>query len=427
MDSALFLTKITSIAIQHNASDLHISPKDENFVSFRYRVNTVLASDLVQNINFSSYKTLANHIIVQTTGGSGVGSAIVAGSFDVVERGLNVSIRVSAMPTNFTFDDGKCCPAITLRIHNNLDDSTVRLSDLGISDYYCERLESLARLNQGLILVTGPTNSGKTTLLYAVLAEIKKIRPRSSIQTLEDPIERNMPGVDQFSINKAVNTTYGTGLMALLRQDLDVALIGEIRDEVAARNVTELAMTGHLVLSSLHANSALSSIFRLDRLNVGRADIADVLKTVMATRLVRKICNDCCVKVDLSDKRFEPYRPLINKMKRDNANAGLLQSHTYQTGKKGSNKKQTVKQHEDGCELCGFTGYRGMILVIEILTIDVQAQVMIAEGKTTIEIQRHLVEQGQHTLWHHGVEMLLESKTSLEELESKMPPYDGVF
>jgi general secretion pathway protein E len=145
-----------------------------------------------------------------------------------------------------------------------------------------EQVLNLTKLNQGLVVVTGPTGSGKTTLLYALLSDINNQQLGVSIQTLEDPVEKKLPGLDQCSINKDAGTTYERGLVAFLRQDLDAALIGEIRDETTAKKVTEVAMTGHLALTTLHTNTALGTINRLRRLGIDDRDTADTLKSSLA-------------------------------------------------------------------------------------------------------------------------------------------------
>ncbi|VVH62887.1 Type IV fimbrial assembly, ATPase PilB [uncultured Gammaproteobacteria bacterium] len=401
--SLKFYKKLIKVAMSQNASDIHIAPRSETDIYFRFRIDGVLIDNLIDDLDIGSYKFVANQILAQSGGESGNYINIFDGKINFKDANVDVSIRVSMMPTDFLYQNGTNISRFVLRIHDNLSE-VKSLSALGLNTHTYEQVLNLTKLNQGLVVVTGPTGSGKTTLLYALLSDINNQQLGVSIQTLEDPVEKKLPGLDQCSINKDAGTTYERGLVAFLRQDLDAALIGEIRDETTAKKVTEVAMTGHLALTTLHTNTALGTINRLRRLGIDDRDTADTLKSVIATRLVRKVCKDCAVTTNTSNKCFDSYRNLFNVNKV---------------------KSTQIVTHGDGCTKCNFKSYKGRLLVAEIFTLDTQAQLMITQQKSALEIEQYLVSQGQQSLWHHATELLLQGDTTLQELKRVLPPYSS--
>ena len=403
--SVRFYKKLIKLAIKLNASDIHIAPRNATHIYFRFRIDGILNENLIDDLDIDSYNLVANQILSRAGGESGNYITPFDGKISFKDGGIDVDIRVSQMPTDFMFKNGTNIPRSVLRIHNNLDE-VKSLDTLGLNQHTYQQVLAISKLTQGLVVVTGPTGSGKTTLLYALLSSINSTQLGVSIQTLEDPVEKKLTGIDQCSINKTAGTTYDRGLVSFLRQDLDAALIGEIRDETTAKKVTEVAMTGHLALTTLHTNTALSTINRLRRLGVDDRDTADTLKTVIATRLVRKVCKHCAVDIDISGRSFDAYRNL------------------FVVACKQLESTQTVTAGE-GCLKCNFKAYKGRLLVAEVFNINTQAQLMITEQKSAQEIENYLVSQGQQSLWHHATELLLQGQTTLQELERVLPPFGG--
>lgn len=402
--SLKFFKKLMMIAVNQGASDLHITPRNKTHIYFRFRIDGILIDNLVDDIEIFSYKLLANQIISHAKGEAGNYVTILTGKFNLLNKDIDASIRVSMMPTEYQFERKETCPRFVARVHNNNTDNIKELSSIGLNSYLLKEIRNLTNLNQGLIVVTGPTGSGKTTLLYALLNEINNTQRGRSIQTLEDPIEQNLPNIDQCSMNPDAGIDYSSCLKAFLRQDIDVALIGEIRDEKTAEKVTEIAMTGHLALSTLHTNTALGTVNRLRRLGIDDRDTADTLKTVIATRLVRKVCPYCAKKTNKNDDYFVRYKALFEKI--NIAKCNLLLAG-------------------DGCEICKFRAYRGRVLVAEIFNLNATAQSMIVANKPIIEIEQYLVSQGGQTIWHHATELLLQGQTTVQELEHVLSPFSG--
>lgn len=396
--SIKFFKKLIKIAVTKGASDIHIAPRNKTHVYFRFRISGTLVFDLIDDLAFEDYRFLANQITTLAKGEAGNFGVILAGKFDFINDGVDSSNRVSRMPTDYLFKNKSTVPRFVIRVHDNLVNHIKSLDGLGLNEYSYKKILLLSRLNVGLIVVTGPTGSGKTTLLYALLNHINNAKKGRSIQTLEDPVEVVLPGIDQAAINKDAGLSYEKGLMAFLRQDIDCGLIGEIRDSTTAKKVIELAMTGHLALTTLHANTSLAAINRLHGLGVEDRDIADVLKVVIATRLIRKLCNSCKVKCDVADDRYKPYIKIIKQCEHNN-----------------------IAEESGGCAKCRWTGFNGRLLVAEVFTIDYKSQTMIVNGDSNSTIEAYLIECGAQSMWHHGIDLMTQGKTSLDELESVLP------
>ena len=403
--SLRFYKKLIKTAVNQNASDIHIAPRNKTHIYFRFRIDGILIDNLIDDLDVESYKFVANQILGKAGGEPGNFVNIVDGKINFTDKNIDISIRVSMIPTEFAFENHSNVPRFVCRIHNNLSE-TKSLDMIGLNAHTYQQLINLSKLNQGLVVVTGPTGSGKTTLLYALLANINNGQLGISIQTLEDPVEKVLAGIDQCSINKDAGVTYERGLMAFLRQDLDAALIGEIRDENTAKKITELAMTGHLALTTLHTNTALGTINRLRRLGIDDRDTADTLKTVISTRLVRKVCQECAIQIDLNSDQADKYKDLIVSIA------------------KQVEKIQLVKAG-NGCAKCNFKAYHNRLPVTEVFNLDAQAKLMIMQQKSALEIEQYLVSQEQQGIWHHAIEHLLTGQTTLQELEYVLPPYSG--
>lgn len=416
--SIVFYNKLIKTAVANNATDIHIAPRNEKSIYFRLKIDGILVPNLVEDLTFDNYRAVANQIIALAGGEPGNYNNTLDGKMDFTKEDYNLSVRVSMFPTDYFFSDRLKVPRFVLRIHDNKSE-TKNIKFLGLNAHTSAQVSKLIALNQGFVAVTGPTSSGKTTFLYALLTAINDTREGTSIQTLEDPVEKNILGIDQCSINPAAGITYSTGLVSFLRQDLDVALIGEIRSEETAVKVTEVAMTGHLALSTVHTNTALETVNRLRRFGVDDRDISDTLRSVVATRLVRTVCPHCCEKIPIDEKKYSEYLKMI-----DTVNKKLTSPPVESPDKSPAFSKSitTVAKHGDGCPKCKFRKYNGRALVAEIFMIDFVAQEMISNQTSAIKIEKHLIDNGAEGIWHHAIEVLLHQETTLDELIRVLPP-----
>jgi general secretion pathway protein E len=369
------VNNILNKALEIGASDIHIE-MFENQPKLRYRMDGVLrdytppASDLyfatISRIKIMSNLNIAEKRLPQD------------GRIRLKVGGKEIDIRVSVIP--MLYGEG-----IVLRI---LDKSNVslELNKIGFEGNTLEMFRKIIRKTEGMILVTGPTGSGKTTTLYAALKEI--ISPSLKIITIEDPVEYSLEGVNQIHVNQKIGLNFATGLRSILRHDPDVILVGEIRDKDTASISIQSALTGHLMLSTLHTNNSASSFGRL--LDMGMEDylISTCVIAVLAQRLVRTLC-DCKKEYDIDNDT--------------KVRIGL-----------GKNNKL---YQPDGCDECGQTGYKGRIAIYELLIVDDHIRKLIVKHEDSNIIEQEAVKNGMKTLWQSGIEKVAKGITTLEELE----------
>jgi general secretion pathway protein E len=366
-----FLTE----AIKQSASDIHVEVFEEN-LNIRYRIDGVLSEVL------SPPKVLAPLIISRIK---------VMAKLDIAEKrlpqdgritlhiaGRTVDVRVSTIPTHYG-------ERIVMRL---LDKQTAKLnlSHLGMPSDALETLNKLIHQPHGIFLVTGPTGSGKTTSLYAALTDLNSTQ--RNILTVEDPIEYDLPGIGQMQVNTKVDMTFARSLRAILRQDPDVVMIGEIRDLETAEIAVQASLTGHLVLSTLHTNNAIGAITRLKDVGVDSYLIASTLIGVAAQRLIRLLCPKC----------KEVYTASTQEAK-------LL---------KLSSKKPKLYKPK-GCKHCHQTGYTGRTGIYEIIPIDTELRNMIHDHVSEIKMENH-AHQKHRSIRKEGCLKVLNGETSLEEV-----------
>ncbi|WP_425099656.1 GspE/PulE family protein [Tropicibacter sp. S64] len=363
-------------AVQSGASDLHIEPH-EGGLRVRVRIDGVLQEmmnrpDVPVRRIVSRLKVMAGLDIAETR-------LPQDGRIPLSLGGKVIDTRVSSLPGHYG-------ERIVLRI---LDRSTglMPLKDLGLSETQEKLLRRLAAFPNGVILATGPTGAGKTTTLYSLLQLAD--RDARNIVTVEDPIEYDLPGVSQSQINSEIGMTFAAGLRATLRQDPDVILVGEIRDGETASTAAQAALTGHLVFSSLHANSSVSAIVRLRDLGLENFLIAATLRGVIAQRLLRKLCPHCSQPQALADedeRLFDRHRIALPHV-------------TY---------------HPVGCPECKGTGHTGRMGIFEITEVDERLRAAIDEGESEAAIKAIALAPGD-TLTGQGLLAVTEGKVSLEE------------
>jgi type IV pilus assembly protein PilB len=385
-------------AVIEKASDIHIEPQ-ENSVSVRYRIDGILhdamtlpkaiQAALVARIKVLSNLKIDEHRLPQD------------GRYKIEKDGYKYSLRISTIPI---FDGEK----VVIRL---LDESTKAMTfeQLGFLPDQIDMINRNIRKPHGMLLVTGPTGSGKSTSLYAILSILNS--KTVNISTIEDPVEYRIVGANQMQVNPKIGLTFALGLRALLRQDPNIIMIGEIRDKETAEEAMHAAMTGHIVLSTLHTNDASAAPPRLIDIGIEPYLIASTINAIMGQRLVRIICKDC-----------------KQTMKVDDATAGALakQFNMEKLFKVLNREKildKEVNSFEDleffegkGCEKCSNTGYKGRLGVHEILENTPEIQDLIVKRATTLEIQEKAEEQGMVLMWQDGFIKAVTGVTTIEEI-----------
>jgi type IV pilus assembly protein PilB len=371
---------LISQAVNDRASDIHVEP-DEKTLRVRFRIDGVLHEVMsppksVQAGITSRLKIMADINIAERR-------IPQDGRISLVVQGKAVDIRVATLPTVHG-------EKIVMRI---LDKSSVllQLQDLSFLPDNFLRYEEAYTKPYGMILVTGPTGSGKSTTLYATLNILND--PGVNIITVEDPVEYRLPGVNQVQTNNKAGLTFASALRSILRSDPDIVLIGEIRDRETAQISVEAALTGHLVLSTLHTNDAPSALTRLVEMGIEPFLVASSLDCIVAQRLARKLCDRC----------KDPYAPTKEE----------LTAAQFPFDAKDELPKLF---RAAGCTACGNTGYRGRMAVHEVMTVSEEIERMVAEHSSAEEIGRVAREQGMLTLRQDGLEKVRAGETSIEEI-----------
>jgi type IV pilus assembly protein PilB len=306
-------------------------------------------------------------------------------SLNAAAAGRMLDVRVATLPTV----EGE---SIVMRL---LDKSkrAPTLEELGMSDEMRTQLEQLVRKPTGALLVTGPTGSGKSTTLYAALTEIN--RPEINIITVEDPVEYRLSGVNQVQINQKAGLTFATALRSILRSDPDVVMVGEIRDGETAKISIEAALTGHLVLSTLHTNDAPQALTRLGEMGVEPFLVGAAVSAVLAQRLARKLCTHCC----------EMYTPSVDEMLKARVSPEIAAA-----------SDGMVFYRKKGCPRCNHTGYKGRIGIYQLLAMSEQLETLAVTKASREDIERAALGEGMRTLWDDGLAKVAAGLTSIEEL-----------
>lgn len=365
------LIKATALS----ASDIHIEPY-EDASSVRFRLDGILHDYM--SIPMSLHESVVSRIKVLANLNVAEKRVPQDGKIRVRIGGRDLDIRVSVVPTTFG-------ERVVLRLLDR-SGSMLTLEELGLSGKDLDALQGLAKKPYGIVLATGPTGAGKSTTLYAMLLHIKS--PEKNIITIEDPPEYQVKGVSQIQVNPKVGLTFANGLRAILRQDPDIIMVGEIRDSETAEIAVHAALTGHLVLSTLHTNDAPSAITRLSDLGIEPFLIASSLEGVIAQRLVRKVCPYC----------KEPYKPTKEELRE----LGLEGEHMLYRGR--------------GCDMCMGTGYRGRTGIYEVLEMDDELKSLITKVQDANLIRKKAKERGFRTMQEDGIEKVLKGITTTQEL-----------
>lgn len=364
------LNHLIAFALRSKASDLHIEPGDDT-VALRFRIDGMLhemfrlpralLAPIVARIKILSHLRIDENLRPQD------------GRFTFTEGNENVAIRVSIIPTLHG-------PKAALRFLDT-NAETLTLNSLGLSESDLTSIRKAIGSAHGLILVTGPTGSGKTTTLYSLLNELR--HGHLNLSTIEDPIEYHIPGVNQIQVNPQVGLTFSDGLRSILRQDPDIIMVGEIRDRETAQIAINAALTGHLVLSSLHTNSASAAVARLIDMGIEPYLIASTLRAVVGQRLVRRICPSCTKVIDVPEQYRDETR---------------------------------VSSIGAGCDECLGTGYRGRTGIYETILVDSKFHDAIMSRANAQAIDTIARANGMQTIRNHGFSKVAAQETSLEEV-----------
>jgi len=367
-------------AIKKGASDIHIEPY-EKYMRIRFRLDGMLQEVMKSPVR------LKNALVSRLK---------IMAKLDIAERrlpqdgriklriqgGKEVEFRVSVLPTLFG-------EKVVLRI---LDKSNLQLdmTKLGFEEEALKNFKEGIYKPWGMVLVTGPTGSGKTTTLYSAISELNKID--SNISTAEDPVEFNIPGVNQVQMHEEIGLTFAAALRSFLRQDPDIILVGEIRDFETAEIGIKAALTGHLVLSTLHTNDAPSTINRLLNMGIEPFLVASSVNLIVAQRLARKVCASCKERDDVSPETL------------------------IQMGMDPEVASRAECLRGKGCPVCGNTGFKGRVALYEVMPITEEVRELILMGASTAEIKNQAISQGMKTLRQSGLTKILDGTTSVSEI-----------
>jgi type IV pilus assembly protein PilB len=390
------VNKILVKALQEGVSDIHVEPQEE-YLRVRFRKDGVLTEALPKMPKkiipavTARFKIISDLDIAERR-------APQDGRIRRVFQGRKVDFRVNTLP-------GRCGEKVVLRI---LDNSATQLGlDKLITDPESLHIvQDMASRPFGLILVTGPTGSGKTTTLYSVLSE--RNDPGINISTAEDPIEYTLPGLTQVQVIREKGMDFASILRAFLRQDPDVILVGETRDPETAKTAIEAALTGHLVLTTLHTNDAAGAIARLDEMGVESFMVSSALIGVLAQRLMRRVCSECRI----------AYHPSLEEL----AHFGLSASQDadvtfYKANALEPEQINEAKANNTLCPKCQGGGYKGRVGVYEVMRVTERLQKLISEGAPTEHIKEAAVEEGMQTLLAYSLNLVRQGHTTLDEVE----------
>ena len=388
-------------AYRHQASDVHIEAGRQNTI-IRYRIDGVLHKVVnfpkaIHEPLITRCKILAGLRIDETR-------AAQDGRINMKLDSDNIAFRVSVLPTHFG-------EKVVLRLLVELEDS-VNLLESGLHEEDYRKVIVNSTKPYGMMIVTGPTGSGKTTTLYNI---IKLLNSEGvNIATIEDPIEYGIEGINQVQVNHATNLTFANGLRALLRQDPDCILVGEIRDKETAQIGIESAMTGHMVFSTLHANSTSVGIPRLVEMGIEPFLLTAAVNSLIAQRLVRKLCSHCLQSYTFSAEMLN----LIYNSKNitDLIRRIALKSYTPEEVEKLGFKDEFVFYKGLGCRACGYTGYKGRIGLFEVLEMNDDIKGAMLKGASSDEIEEIAVKSGMTLMLEDGIRKALSGLTSLEEV-----------
>jgi general secretion pathway protein E len=376
-------------AIILEASDIHIEPKEEE-VKIRIRTDGILQD--VTTFDPKTYQPLLSRIKLLSGIKLNITDRPQDGRFSIFINKIAVEIRVSTLPAEYG-------ETIVLRILN--PKTLVKLESLGLRKDLSATFQAEIKKPNGMIIVTGPTGSGKTTTLYAFLKRVQK--PEIKIITIEDPIEYHLEGISQTQVDPKKGYDFASGLQSIMRQDPDVVLVGEIRDLETAQIALQAALTGHLVFTTLHTNDAAGTVARLTSLGAEASNIASAINMAIAQRLVRKVCKNCGKPVKISSPDLKKIKKALRKLPDEIKVPQITQSLKIPRAK--------------GCKHCNFTGFRGRTGIFEAFLVDEEMEKFILKGPPIAALRKEAIEKGMVAMQQDGLIKVLNGVTTIEEVE----------
>jgi type IV pilus assembly protein PilB len=393
----LLVNQFLEYAYDNNASDVHIEPLSNEMVSVRFRIDGVLSE--VVRYPMDIHDKIIFRVKIMSHLRTDERDATQDGRFEYKKDGVDFDVRVSILPVS----NGE---NIVFRILSERA-KKVMLEDLGLNEYDLKKVKRAITQPYGMILIVGPTGAGKTTTLYS-LVQILSALP-ISIVTIEDPVEYSIDKVQQIQVNAKKNITFANGLRSIVRQDPDVIVVGEIRDNETAGIAVNASMTGHLLFSTLHANDAATIFPRLLEMGIEPFLVASSVNVVVAQRLVRRTCQHC--KVNYPKTAADV--PEILAMEKDAQFQAMM--NNFFPGK----KLQDIKLYRGtGCKVCKHTGYSGRIAVFEVMEINDELRALISAKVSASSIENKAQEVGMTSMYHNGLVHLFNGLTTFDELEN---------
>ncbi|MDP2637319.1 MAG: GspE/PulE family protein [bacterium] len=380
---------LLSGAVTLDASDVHIEPQEEQS-QVRLRIDGLLQDAfLLQN---TTAQNLLSRIKLMAGLKLNVEDRPQDGRFSLGEKeGQHIEIRAATLPS----EHGE---SLVLRILN--PKRLLKLKDLGLREDLLSIFEKELAKPNGMIVVTGPTGSGKTTTLYAFLREVTK--PEVKVVTIEDPIEYHLKGISQTQVDESKGYGFASGLRAIVRQDPDVILVGEMRDEETVDIALQASLTGHLVFSTLHTNDAVGTVARLQSLGAKIETVASGLNLIIAQRLVRVLCQTCKEPYAATESELQEVEKAVARLK------GKL---------KPTLEKKLMLYRAPGCKQCNKTGFKGRVGVFEAMNMDSKTEEFILESPSVSSLRQFAVEKGMVEMYQDGILKVLEGVTTLQELQ----------
>ncbi|MDD3046341.1 MAG: GspE/PulE family protein [Candidatus Pacebacteria bacterium] len=378
-----YLIKILMVgAVLLKSSDIHIEREEEKTI-IRIRMDGMLT--LVTEIENERYLKILSRIKLLSRLKLNVDKEAQDGRFSIKFEDNEIEIRVSSLPSEYG-------EAIVMRILN--PKSLISLEELGLRTDLEKLFNNEIEKPNGMIIVTGPTGSGKTTTLYAFLKKISK--PENKVITIEDPIEYHLEGITQTQVDEKKGYSFASGLRSIVRQDPDTILVGEIRDKETAQIAIQAALTGHLVLSTLHTNDAISTISRLESLGEIASNIIPAVNIIIAQRLIRKLCPKCSSLRNITNEEKEMFKkelPFVDT------------------------SKLTKLPIEVGCEHCNNTGYKGRVGIFEAFVLDNELKNFILSSPSRVGLKEKAIQKGMTLIKQDGLLKVLKKETTLEEIK----------
>lgn len=370
-----FIDTVLENAVMNKASDIHIEPGEKE-LRVRYRIDGFLEEMLRTDMGI--HEPVVSRIKIMSNLNISEKRVPQDGRFLYRKSSSSIDMRVSIVP-------GIYGEKMVIRLLGR-DDSLLDLESIGFTEEEKESIGRMIRRPYGMVLLCGPTGSGKTTTLYSFMKEVND--SRKNIVTIEDPVEYNLDGINQMQVNSRVGFTFATGLRSILRQDPDIVLVGEVRDDETAEISVRAALTGHLVFSTIHTNNAASTITRLRDMGIEEFLLSSTIAGVISQRLVRKVCQTCSRKTPATE-----------------AEKKLL-----------SMSGDILLSRAEGCPACGMKGYKGREAVFEVMEVGEGIRNLIASGASDMEIEKHSRAAGMRTLRESCIAKVIEGKTTIEEL-----------